>query len=93
MPPRRSSTSPSNGWCTAIEEITLTQGIDPPSAVMIGGGGGAGLYCVGIARRLGCRQVVLPDVAAALSATGALLSDLQTIFATTNVMTTTALRS
>jgi N-methylhydantoinase A len=73
---------------TAIEGITLSQGIDPTTAVMIGGGGGAGLYCVGIARRLGVTQVVLPDVAAALSATGALISDLQTTFATTNVMST-----
>ena len=38
---------------TAIEGITLHQGIDPAAAVMIGGGGGAGLYSVAIARRLG----------------------------------------
>jgi N-methylhydantoinase A len=41
-----------------------------------------------IARRLGISRVVLPDVAAALSATGALLSDLQATFATTEVMST-----
>ena len=35
---------------------------------MIGGGGGAGLYSVGIARRLGVSRVIVPDVAAALSA-------------------------
>ena len=75
---------------TAIEGITLSQGIDPAAAVMIGGGGGGGLYSVGIARRLGVRSVVLPDVSAALSATGALVSDLQTMFATTEVMTTAA---
>ena len=75
---------------SAIEGITLSQGIDPASAVMIGGGGGAGLYSVGIARRLGVRSVVLPDVAAALSATGALISDLQSIFAATEVMSTAA---
>ncbi len=75
---------------TAIEGITLSQGIDPSQAVMIGGGGGAGLYSVGIARRLGVREVILPDVAAALSASGALVSDLQTMFATTSVMTTDA---
>jgi N-methylhydantoinase A len=73
---------------TAIEGITLSQGIDPASAVMIGGGGGAGLYSVGIARRLGVSSVVLPDVAAAISATGALISDLQTMFATAEVMST-----
>jgi N-methylhydantoinase A len=73
---------------TAIEGITLKQGIDPALAVMIGGGGGAGLYSVGIARRLGISRVVVPDVAAALSATGALLSELQTSFAVTEVMST-----
>jgi N-methylhydantoinase A len=73
---------------TAIEGITLKQGIDPADAVMIGGGGGAGLYSVGIARRLGVPRVVVPDVAAALSASGALLSDIQTSFATTEVMST-----
>jgi N-methylhydantoinase A len=75
---------------TAIEGITLKQGIDPGEAVMIGGGGGAGLYSVGIARRLGVSRVVVPDVAAALSAAGALLSDLQASFATTEVMSTAA---
>jgi N-methylhydantoinase A len=75
---------------TAIEGITLKQGIDPGDAVMIGGGGGAGLYSVGIARRLGVSRVVVPDVAAALSAAGALLSDVQASFATTEVMSTAA---
>lgn len=75
---------------TAIEGITLSQGVDPASAVMIGGGGGAGLYSVAIARRLGVGTVVLPDVAAALSATGALISDLQAMLATTEVMSTAA---
>jgi N-methylhydantoinase A len=76
---------------TAIEGITLSQGIDPAAAVLVGGGGGAGLYSVAIARRLGVRTVVLPDVAAALSAAGALISDLQTMFATTDVMSTAAI--
>jgi N-methylhydantoinase A len=75
---------------TAIEGITLAQGVDPATAVMVGGGGGAGLYSVAIARRLGIRSVVLPDVAAALSATGALISDLQSMLATTEVMSTAA---
>ena len=40
----------------AIEEITVNQGIDPRAAVLIGGGGAAGLNAVAIARRLGCRR-------------------------------------
>ena len=61
----------------AIEEITINQGIDPRGAVLVGGGGAAGLNCVAIARRLGCGAVVIPELGAALSAAGALMSDLQ----------------
>ena len=61
----------------AIEEVTINQGIDPRGAVLIGGGGAAGLNSVAIARRLGCERVVIPEIGAALSAAGALMSDLQ----------------
>ena len=62
----------------AIEEITINQGIDPRTAVLVGGGGAAGLNSIAIARRLGCPNVIIPDVGASLSAAGALLSDLST---------------
>lgn len=73
---------------TAIEEITLNQGIDPRQGLLIGGGGGGGLYCTGIARRLGCWPVLIPSASAALSATGALLSDLRTTYTATELMST-----
>ena len=60
----------------AISEITVNQGIDPAEAVLVGGGGGAGLNSVFIARRLGCPQLVIPETGAALSASGATMSDL-----------------
>jgi len=60
----------------AIEEITIHQGMDPRKAVLVGGGGAAGLNAVAIARRLGCKKVIIPEVVAALSAAGALISDL-----------------
>ena len=60
----------------AIFDITVNQGIDPTGANFVAGGGAAGLNCVAIARRLGCRQVIVPETGAALSAAGALLSDL-----------------
>lgn len=59
-----------------IEDITVNHGIDPRSAVLIGGGGAAGLNSVAIARRLGCSKVVVPPTGAALSAAGGLMSDL-----------------
>ena len=60
----------------AIEDITVNQGIDPGTAILVGGGGAAGFNCVAIARRIGCSQVLIPNVGAVLSAAGALLSDL-----------------
>ena len=69
----------------AIEEITINQGIDPRTAVLVGGGGAAGLNSVAIARRLGCANVIIPDVGAALSAAGAIMSELGTDFAALHV--------
>jgi N-methylhydantoinase A len=65
----------------AIGEITVNQGIDPATAVLVGGGGAAGLNCVAIARRLGCRCIIIPSVGAALSAAGALISELSAEYA------------
>ncbi len=65
----------------AIAEITVNQGIDPATAILVGGGGAAGLNSVAIARRLGCRRLVFPEVGAALSAAGALMSDLTADYA------------
>lgn len=67
----------------AVEETTLRQGVDPRDAVLVGGGGAAGLNLVGIARRLGCPRALVPETAAALSAAGALASDLGKDFVVT----------
>ncbi|MBF6992516.1 hydantoinase/oxoprolinase family protein [Cupriavidus sp. IK-TO18] len=60
----------------AIEDITVNQGVDPTEAVLIGGGGAAGLNSAWIARRLGVKRLLIPELGAALSACGALMSDL-----------------
>jgi N-methylhydantoinase A len=60
----------------AIEEITVSQGIDASGAVLVAGGGAAGFNAVRLARRLGCRGTLFPSPGAALSAAGALLSDI-----------------
>jgi N-methylhydantoinase A len=67
----------------AILGITLEQGIDPSDAVLIAGGGAAGLNAARVARRLGGPLVVVPEVTAVLSAAGALLADLRAAFAIT----------
>ncbi len=68
----------------AIEEITVNQGIDPRTAVLIGGGGAVGLNAVAIARRLGCPLLIIPEPAAVLSAAGALMSDLMADYGATH---------
>lgn len=74
----------------AILDITVRQGIDPTRALLIGGGGAAGLNSTMIGRRLGCGQVIIPYVGACLSAAGALMSDIKTSFRRTQFCTTAA---
>ena len=64
----------------AIEEITIHEGIDPTRAVLVGGGGAAGFNTVAIAQRLGCPEVIIPALGPALSAAGALISELSRSF-------------
>ncbi len=64
----------------AIEDITVNQGIDPRSALLIGGGGAAGFNAVAVARRLGCPSVLFPGVGAALSASGGIICPISDTF-------------
>jgi N-methylhydantoinase A len=66
----------SQNMISAIEEVTVRQGIDPARTVLIAGGGAAGFNAVAIGRRLGCQAILFPETGAALSAAGALGSDL-----------------
>jgi N-methylhydantoinase A len=67
----------------AIQELTVNQGIDPAEAILVGGGGAAGLNSVFIARRLGCKHLLIPETGAAMSAAGAMMSDIATEYART----------
>jgi len=62
----------------AIKELTINEGIDPSESVLIGGGGAGGLNIVPIAQELGCRTVLGPRTAGALSASGMQYSDIIT---------------
>ncbi len=64
----------------AIREITISQGIAPREVTIVAGGGASGLNIVPIARELGCARVLLPRTAGALSACGALYSDVVSEF-------------
>lgn len=72
----------------AIVDITIKQGVDPAQAVLIGGGGAAGMNIAFIARRLGCRRVIVPETGATLSAAGALISELTTDHRATGYLST-----
>lgn len=72
----------------AIADITVNQGIDPANAVLVGGGGAAGFNSVFIARRLNIKTVMVPEVGAALSAAGALISELSADYRATAFLTT-----
>ena len=71
----------------AMGAITIDQGIDPAEAVLIGGGGAAGLNASIVGRRLGCDRVIIPQFGGVLSAVGMLLSDLTAEYAATFVTT------
>jgi N-methylhydantoinase A len=74
----------------AIMDITVNQGIDPAQAVLVGGGGAAGINSTLIARRLGSRCLLIPEIGAALSAAGALMSNLTSLFHATRFCETRA---
>jgi N-methylhydantoinase A len=72
----------------AIEDVTISQGIDPRAAVLVGGGGAAGLNSLMIATALGCERVIFPEVGATMSAYGALITDIARDFAATCITST-----
>ena len=61
----------------AIKDITVSEGIDPSEAVIVAGGGAAGLNIVTIGQELNCRGVIVPRTASVLSASGMQFSDIQ----------------
>ena len=72
----------------AIDDLTVKQGIDPSKAVLIGGGGAAGFNTALIGKRLNCPTAIIPETGAALSAAGALMSDLSRHFNITRHVST-----
>jgi N-methylhydantoinase A len=72
----------------AVEGLTIDQGMDPRSALLIGGGGASGLCLGAIAREIGAQQVLMPATASVLSAFGGLHSDLVADFAASHTTDT-----
>lgn len=61
---------------SAIQDMTVSEGVDPRESVFVAGGGAAGLNIASVARALGCKTVLLPQTASALSACGMQFSDI-----------------
>jgi N-methylhydantoinase A len=68
---------------TAIQDITIWQGIDPREYVFVSGGGAAGLHIIAIAKELGAKNILIPKTAGALSAFGGVFADIATDFSAT----------
>ena len=75
---------------TAIREISVAQGIDPRELTIVAGGGASGFNCVQFGRELGCRRVLMPRTASALSACGGLFSDVISSFSVSQYAETRA---
>ena len=78
----------SESMIKAIEEITVNEGVNPRECILVAGGGAAGLNILPIAEALGCRQVLLPKTAGALSACGAQYSDIVAEFSASQYVRT-----
>ncbi|MFB8267610.1 hydantoinase/oxoprolinase family protein [Streptomyces sp. NPDC055955] len=59
----------------AVQDITVSEGVDPRESLIVAGGGAAGLNIGPIARELGCGQVLIPRTSGAFSACGGQFSD------------------
>lgn len=73
-----------------INDVIVSQGLDPRETLLVAGGGSAGLNIVTVARELGMRQLLVPTLAAGLSAVGGQYSDMVATF-TGGLMTTTSM--
>ena len=63
-----------------ISDVIVSQGLDPRETLLVAGGGSAGLNIVTVARELGISQVLVPSLAAGLSAVGGQYSDIVATF-------------
>jgi N-methylhydantoinase A len=68
-----------------IRLVSVRRGVDPRRFAILAFGGAAGLHVTAIARQLGLRRVVVPRLAAVLSAWGMLTSDLRYEVARTHI--------
>ncbi len=70
-------TTSNHNMVTAIEDITVREGIDPRESYFVSGGGGTACHIAEMAEVLGLKRYMIPKYSAGLSAFGGLISDLR----------------
>ncbi|MEQ8346927.1 MAG: hydantoinase/oxoprolinase family protein [Sneathiellaceae bacterium] len=70
-------TACNHSMITAIEDVTIREGINPRDALLVAGGGATSAHIAEMAQVLGVRRFLVPRQAAALCAYGGLISDLR----------------
>ncbi len=74
-----------------VRLVSVRRGVDPRRFALFSFGGAAGLHATDIARQLGLKRVIVPRVAAVLSAWGMLATDLRFEVSNSHVGDTSAL--
>ena len=69
-------TTSNHNMIAAIEDITVSEGIDPRDSYMIAGGGATACHIAEMANVVGLKSYMIPSFAAGLSAFGGLISDI-----------------
>jgi len=65
---------------SAIQEMTVWQGIDPREYTLVAGGGAANCHSVALAKELGMKKILVPRYGGVLSALGGLIADVAADF-------------
>ena len=66
-----------------IKSLTIHQGINPSEAIIISGGGASGINILNLAKNLGCKSILIPDMGPVISASGAVIAELTDEFSIT----------
>ena len=66
-----------------IKSLTIHQGINPSESLIIAGGGASGINILNLAKNLGCKSIIVPDMGPVISASGAVIAELTDEFSIT----------
>jgi N-methylhydantoinase A len=75
-----------NNMVNAIKLISVNRGHDPRDFTLIAFGGGGGMHACALAKELGIKKVVIPNLSGVFSAWGMLLSDLRRDYLLTQIV-------